>query len=178
MNGGPAASAEKTVCGRGSKQARVLGASTSPKSVTMPTAFFKIVLQLAVLISMAGVASADPPTHTQEITLADPVRVAFYEAAPAALSAAMRRARDVACKDFRGSSTQTTASWLCDGTPLRYLRAVNVLGTKYVTGFVCRSGDVTPNLRYYTADMFEDGAACLPVSYSDKTKRNVVEVQQ
>ena len=140
----------------------------------------KAVPLLAVLSFVSALARAQSaPTASEQIVLVDNVRIAFYEAAPPALAASMRRARDAACTTLRtpSSGNQAVANWLCGAAHLRYLRAVNVLGTRYRTGFVCRTDSVTPNLRYYTADMFENTAGCMAISYSDKTKRLVIVVR-
>jgi hypothetical protein len=145
---------------------------------------FKLVSLLATLAVLSSVRTAQPaPTDTQEVIIADEVKIAFYEAAPRSLLESMQRAKDETCEAFGRSSTpsksetqQPLVTWLCDGTPLRYFRAVNLLGSKYRSGLVCRMDSVTPNLRYYTVDMFSNNAGCLGVSYIEETKRNEIEV--
>jgi hypothetical protein len=130
-------------------------------------------------VTLAGEDAADEA----KIVLVSPVRIAFYEAAPSSLAGSMRNAVRATCASLKKSGAvpnppagRPNIAWLCNGTTLRYLRAVNVLGTKYKTGLVCSEGSVTPNLRYYTEDMFTEESECLFVAYSVKSHLNSIEL--
>ena len=137
---------------------------------------------LATLVGAVALAAEESPDEAKVVLVA-PVRIAFYEAAPSSLAGSMRTAVRATCASLRKPATGPNAAadrpdiaWLCNGTPLRYLRAVNVLGTKYKTGLVCSEGSVTPNLRYYTEDMFTEESECLFVAYSVTSRLNSIEL--
>jgi hypothetical protein len=143
----------------------------------MRSAFVRLVAGFTAVVIACTSYSARPDGET--VVLRHEVRIAFYEAAPRDLVASMRRAVDTVGAtrrrlDAPGSDAPAETQWLCDGTRVRFLRAVNVLGDRYRIGFVCRFDSVTPNLRYYTGDMFADSTGCIPISYSSKTNHNVV----
>ena len=138
---------------------------------------------LAAFIDVGAVAGEEA-SDEGKIVLVSPVRIAFYEAAPSSLAASMRNAVSATCASLKkrpgavpeSPTDRPDIAWLCDGTTLRFLRAVNVLGTKYKTGLVCSEGSVTPNLRYYTEDMFAGEAQCLFVAYSVTAGLNSIEL--
>ena len=80
-----------------------------------------------------------------------------------------------------GSPTRlssTAGSWYCSGVRLRFFWEVNVLGDRYRTGLTCDENSVTPNLRFYTEDMFiGDDIQGVYVAYDVKSKRHVVDEQ-
>ena len=121
--------------------------------------------------ALMSAATASSATH-DEIVSVGSVRIAFYEAAPPAMETSMRTAVAQAC-----SSTEPASwPWLCEGAPLRFLREVNVLGSRYQTGLVCNEEVVTPDLRYYTPDMFEDEPECQYVSYDVRTSVHLLSL--
>jgi hypothetical protein len=67
---------------------------------------------------------------------------------------------------------------ICEQVRLRFFRSVDVVGHRSRSGVVCRADEVTPNLRYYTYDMFDGNAGCASVSYDYETKRPTVELSK
>ena len=118
------------------------------------------------------------PRVADAIVLVEPVRIAFYEAAPRAMAASMRRAVGQRC----GTEQQTgqpsrPEAWYCGtGLRLRFLRAVNVLGDRYKTGLACDEQSLTPNLTFYAEDMFDEGTRCIFVAYDVKAKRHQIDL--
>jgi hypothetical protein len=111
-----------------------------------------------------------------DIVLVEPVRIAFLEPAPRVLAASMRDAVRRHCAEAHASGETVGTEWLCHEGSLRYLRQVNVLGSRYKTGLVCGVEAVTPNLRYFTPDMFESEPKCAYVSYNTGTRKHTVEL--
>jgi hypothetical protein len=74
--------------------------------------------------------------------------------------------------------TGVKAQWFCDTEGVRFFRGVDVLGNRQRTGLVCGSERVTPNLRYYTEDMFGEDAGCVPIAYEVATRRHVLETEE
>ncbi len=122
-----------------------------------------LILGLAATNGMAQ----DKPANT--IVPIDEVRIAFYEKAPSAMIASMRKAVESECKHHPDSGLEVESAWLCGGEALHFVRAVDVVGNKRMTGLVCSEEGVTPNLKYYTEDMFANEPQCKPVWYSTKT---------
>jgi hypothetical protein len=118
-------------------------------------------MTIGVLVTGAAASSAT----LADVVLGDEVRIAFYESAPPSMETSMRSAVTHACDSTESGSW----TWLCGGAPLRFLREVNVLGDRYETGLVCSEEVVTPDLRYYTPDMFEDEPECQYVGYDFRT---------
>jgi hypothetical protein len=125
---------------------------------------------LAVVSLLAAVAAAG--AAPDDVVLADDVRIAFYEAAPGSMETSMRNAVDEACS----ATDPASWAWLCAGEPLRFLREVNVLGARYQTGLVCSEEVVTPDLRYYTPDMFEDELLCQYVAYDARASTHLLSL--
>jgi hypothetical protein len=123
-----------------------------------------LILCLAATNGMAQEKPAD------EIVLIDEVRIAFYEKVPERMAASMRKAVESECKRRLGTGPEVESDWLCNGESLYFVRGVYVSGSKRMTGLVCSEEGITPNLRYYTEDMFTDEPQCMPVWYSTKTK--------
>jgi hypothetical protein len=80
------------------------------------------------------------------------------------------------CAGIRAGDEAVEAEWLCRADSLRYLREVDVLGSRYKTGVVCSAEAVTPNLRYFTPDMFEDEERCVYVSYNASSQKHAVDL--
>jgi hypothetical protein len=130
---------------------------------------------LTAAIALIATGSAKPAEDAQsnEIVLIEQVRTAYYEAAPRRLAASMRRAVATECaapESAAGSdSVAQVRRWLCDGAGDTYLRAVDVLGTKSWTGFVCEGAGA--HLRYYVDDiisyMAQEGS-CVPIWCRDR----------
>jgi hypothetical protein len=123
-----------------------------------------LILCLAATNGMAQDKSAG------EIVLIDEVRIAFYETAPQRMAASMRKAVESECKRRLGTGAKVESDWLCNAKTLYFVRGVDVSGGKRMTGLVCSEEGITPNLRYYTEDMFTDEPQCMPVWYSTKTR--------
>jgi hypothetical protein len=111
-----------------------------------------------------------------DIVLTEPVRIAFLEAAPRVVVGSMREAVRAHCAGIRAGDEAVEAEWLCRADSLRYLREVDVLGSRYKTGVVCSAEAVTPNLRYFTPDMFEDEERCVYVSYNASSQKHAVDL--
>lgn len=103
---------------------------------------------LMLTVALMGTPAAWPAENGPSIELIESVRVAFYEKAPAPVAVSMRLAvqKECAARRTRGPTgaantkdgTQGAGSdWLCEGRHLNYLRAVDVLGNRRKTGFVC-----------------------------------------
>jgi hypothetical protein len=133
----------------------------------MDASVMRAFLGTAVILSVAPFSVVLAEEYDLSLGYHEP-RTAFYERSPNRIGALMRNAVSSACRDPSGKAgSQQRPEWLCDGSPLSYLRAVYVTGRKSSDGFVCR-GDEMSSLRYYTPDMlnFEepDGVPmCLPV---------------
>ena len=106
--------------------------------------------------------------------------MAFYEPAPRTIARSMQRALNERCvaRGVAGSaeSSEPSSLWYCAHKSLKFFRAVDLLGNRLQVGFACREGSVTPNLRYYPADMFgEEDVQCVSLSYYVVSKRHLVE---
>ena len=134
----------------------------------------KSFLALSFALQTATVYGDD--ATSPDITLFEPVRIAFLEPAPRVLAASMLDAVRRYCAETRPSGQTVEAPWLCREGSLRYLREVNVLGSRHKTGLVCDAEAVTPNLRYFTPDMFENEAKCVYVSYNTGTRKHTVDL--
>jgi hypothetical protein len=130
-------------------------------------------LALSLALQAATVFGND--AASSDIVLVEPVRVAFLEPAPRVLAASMRDAVRRHCAETHASGETVEAPWLCREGSLWYLREVNVLGSRHKTGLVCSSEAVTPNLRYFTPDMFENDAKCAYVSYNTGKRTHTVD---
>jgi hypothetical protein len=119
-----------------------------------------------VLAVSAHAQSADP-----EIVLYSLPRTAFYEWAPRAMASSIRDAVLRHCR--RSTPSAATGGWYCSDLSLSFFRDVSVLGERRKTGLACDPNTVTPNLRYYTEDMFHgEDVRCVFVAYDAKTKRH------
>ena len=124
---------------------------------------------------MAAHVSAQPAQNAESLVLREPVRIAFYEQAPRAMARGMRTAVNGRCDELRGSGAKAHP-WYCSSVGLRFFREVNVLGDRYKTGLACSQESVTPNLRFYTEDMFNgDDVQCVYIAYDAKSKRHIVD---
>lgn len=126
--------------------------------------FFAMVL-IAGLAPMPVALAGDLNEVATVLSYHEP-RMAFYERSPRRIVNLMRDAVKSACR------SEQPAPWLCDGTPLSYLRGVYVTGSKSSNGFVCRGGQWSQ--RYYTPDMLnyeepEGEHVCLPVFCEGET---------
>ena len=120
---------------------------------------------------VALAVSAHAQSADSEIVFYSLPRTAFYEWAPRAMASSMRDAVSQQCR--RPTRSQTTASWYCSGLGLSFFRDVSVLGERRKTGLACDPNTITPNLRYYTEDMFlGEDVRCVFVAYDVKTKRH------
>jgi hypothetical protein len=127
---------------------------------------------VAVVMLLVNGASAG----AQDVVLQTEPRVAFYEAAPRSLAASMKKAVERYCGGDAIRRAEQVA-WLCAETPLRCFRGVDVLGNKQRTGLTCESKAVTPNLRYYTEDMFNEESHCAPLAYLADTGSHEVDLE-
>jgi hypothetical protein len=115
--------------------------------------------------------SAHAQPADSEIVLYSLPRTAFYESAPRAMASSMREAVKQHCR--RPTRSEATVSWYCSDVSLRFFRDVSVLGEQRKTGLACDSNTLTPNLRYYTEDMFlGEDVRCVFVAYDVETKRH------
>lgn len=124
---------------------------------------------LVVALYAVVVGAAAQSTSREEIVLADPVRAAYYEAAPRAVAASMRRAALHSCASRAGAVSRSgdIYRWLCDGTHLAFLREVDVLGNKLKIGFVCQHE--WANLKYYVDEQIAlavEEARCVTVWFN------------
>lgn len=131
-------------------------------------------LQLGWFLLVAPVSVIAEQTP---IVLIEPVRIAFLEHAPRALESSMRNAIERKCKNESENRDSPTATplWYCTETELRFLRQVNVLGNVYNTGLACHPDDLTPNLKYYLEDMFDDSERCIYVAHDVDTDRHYID---
>jgi hypothetical protein len=143
-------------------------------------------LSILALIAAIATGSADAADEPFQWTHISTPRNAFYEHAPRSVVALMRaavkeecmRASPPAPNDPKANATQqTTRTWLCGPTPLVFFRAVNVRGDKLTSGFACHPEGMTPNLRYFTEDMFAGNEECVYVGCDGETGKHFV-VQQ
>jgi len=131
---------------------------------------------IALLFAFQATTVYGDDATASDIVLVEPVRIAFLEPAPRVLAASMRDAVRRHCAETHASGETVETQWLCHEGSLRYLREVNVFGSRYKTGLVCGVEAVTPNLRYFTPDMFENEAKCAYVSYNTGTRKHSVEL--
>jgi hypothetical protein len=127
-------------------------------------------LSVGLILGLVATVCTADDRGPNTIVLIDEVRVAFHENAPRAMIASMRRAVDLECKAGVRTEPEEVNAWLCNGSPLHFVRGVDVLGNEQKTGMVCSDEGITPHLRYYTEDMFTDNPQCLPIWYSTKSK--------
>lgn len=121
------------------------------------------------MVVLAVSAHAQPAAS--EIVFYSLPRTAFYELAPRAMASSMRNAVKQQC--LRPTRSENASSWYCSDVSLRFFREVSVRGERRKTGLACHPDTVTPNLRYYTEDMFlGDDVRCIFVAYDVKTKRH------
>jgi hypothetical protein len=131
------------------------------------------IIAAAIALMATGPARSADDALPGEIVLVEHVRTAYYEAAPRRLAASMRRAVAIECSATEGGAGNDAIAqvhrWLCDGVDDTYLRAVDVLGTKSWTGFVCEGAGA--HLKYYLDDiighMTQDGS-CVPIWCMDR----------
>ena len=124
-------------------------------------------LVLAILILGSAAATSD------EIIVADEVRVAFYEKAPPIVAASMKKAVAELCRrDPTRSPTRKGHGWICYGSALNFLRAVELTGNKLSIGFVCDDKTYPQTLRYYLSEMLDDNPSCAGISYDFERMRH------
>ncbi|HSC30029.1 MAG TPA: hypothetical protein VLD67_22300, partial [Vicinamibacterales bacterium] len=109
-----------------------------------------------------------PPAQPEYLALTHQVRTAYYATAPDDLGAAMRAAVADFCKSA-SDSDRTAAAWLCDGTPLGFLREVNVFGDESRNGRACRAAVLQSRIRLFLDDMYGSVADCVPVRSNPET---------
>ena len=130
---------------------------------------------LALVLVSKSIFAADTASVTSsksfEWNHVAEVRVAFYEATSSRLSASFLAAVKESCR--ASSSTAAAPSWLCNGDAVHFVRAVDVLGNRSNTGFVCEGRS---SLKYYTPDMFGEESGCLAICYDTKKKNHYVQV--
>jgi hypothetical protein len=119
----------------------------------------------------AGEPKGDALSQPFEWTHVAEVRVAFYESPPLRLSASFRTAVKDHCR--KPVNVTTTPSWLCSSGAIYFVRAVDVLGNRSNTGFVCEGEN---NLRFSTPDMFGEESGCLAMCYDIKQKNHYIQV--
>jgi hypothetical protein len=133
-------------------------------------------------IAAAGESSATP--DVEQVVLADLIRIAFYEVAPRSVAASMRKAAKQACRAHgqrkaseRDPGDVAKAAWLCSGSPLVFLRAVNVMGYKLQMGYVCDAAAfLSAGMKFYMSDLFTDDAPCVSISYDGETKKHSLDL--
>lgn len=133
----------------------------------------RFLLLILLIDSPACVVFAE--NHSlQEIVLADELRTAFYERAPAPLAATMSSAVRLRC--MSSAPDTETVPWLCSGR-LVYLRSVYVNGARGRHGLVC-ANDGTSTLKYFGTDLVAEVVAhgsCVRAEFDGNTYKLHVE---
>jgi hypothetical protein len=124
---------------------------------------------LAATMGALAVSAHGQPADNSEIVLYSLPRTAFYERVSRAMVSSMRDAVKQQCR--HPTRSEPTDRWYCGDLRLSFFRDVSVLGERRKTGLACDPSTFTPNLRYYTEDMFL-GVRCVFVAYDVKTKRH------
>jgi hypothetical protein len=147
------------------------------------------IVRIALTVASSAIAACayadDRKLGPNELVLVHEVRIAFYIAARPKTAASMGRAVTEACvarptvksaSDASAAAASTTRAWLCAGGHLYYLRAVNVLGDKYQIGYVC--ANVSPDIKFYTPDMFLENRECVVVTFDARTNRHSIVAKE
>jgi hypothetical protein len=121
------------------------------------------------LLAAPFVASASEVPET--IELVHEVRLAFYMKAPPGIAKPMRAVIRTECAARRhGKAAQANSEWLCDGSPLYFLSAVDVLGNQTKKGgFACDDGVRASGIKYWLMDMINFEDDCVFVDCKDGT---------
>ncbi len=126
-----------------------------------------------ILLPLTALAFAGQPADkstSEEVTVADRIRTAFYEVAPRSIAASMRKAVKELC-----AAREQKVGRLCSGRRLAYLREVLVNGYKTMDGYVCDAEVISPSIKYYVGDMIGPDMPCLHVWYDDDLKKHTVD---
>ena len=127
-------------------------------------------LQIRIACMMVGlgclaIAQGD---EIDQIIVADELRTAFYEAAPAKIAKSMRAAVVTACAEH------DVTGWMCNGQSLSFLRGVYVNGFKQTKGYVCEG---MSDVKHLPPDLVEGNETenCVAVSYDEDSKRHYID---
>ena len=139
----------------------------------------RLILTLSLCCTALGSAPAfaGKASDLSEVVVADEIRWAFYEKAPASIAAAMGRATRVWCSGTEGRHFQAlseasakTSEWLCGKPNPYYYRNVYITGARGVQGIACKY-----NYKYMSIDMaseaIEDGSCVVADSEEKDTYR-------
>ena len=181
MFGGGRRGRTGNVSARGAWQVPRAARSTRTLGIAM-NCWLTLVAMLLVVISAPSSGDELPDTIAPDaIIFADSYRNAFYTAATRSVADSMRTALDVACRTIRQATNvgnngtgQRAEPWPCDGRPLTFLVAVDVLGHRSTAGHVCVADLSPPQIKYYVDDMLDD---CVRISYDDDTGTHGVDTE-
>jgi len=128
----------------------------------------KTLVTFALLAAPVAASAAEVP---ETIELIHEVRLAFYMKAPSGIAKPMRTVIRTECAARRhGKAAQANSQWLCDGSPLYFLSAVDVLGNQTRKGgFACDDQVRASGIKYWLMDMIDNARECVFVDCKDGT---------